>query len=162
MGMTQFFALREDMLPLLAKIESKGPLHYALAGRFLEPRFESYSSGAEIPDLCIATNESASSCARYLVCEPSIKLSLRTVTETDHEIGQYESPIASTSSLIQTPLFCSPAVSGKEISCSTARLQRPRGLTNRRRNYARGFNWLSGSTFGVLADITSARLLLKC
>jgi hypothetical protein len=83
--MTQFFALREDMLPVLAKIESNGPLGYALADRFLQPHYPTYSSGAEIPNLGIASAASAVGCDRYLVYETSTKLLLRTVTETDRD-----------------------------------------------------------------------------
>lgn len=83
--MTQFFALREDMLPVLAKIESKGPLRYALADRFLEPHYPTYSSGTEISNLGIASDASAVGCDRYLVYEPSITLLLRAVTETDRD-----------------------------------------------------------------------------
>jgi hypothetical protein len=81
--MTQFFALREDLLPVLAAIETKGPLRYALFGRYREPHFTTYSSGAQIPDLCVATCESAIGCAGYLVHEPSASLVLRTIVHTD-------------------------------------------------------------------------------
>jgi hypothetical protein len=73
------------MLPVLAKIESKGPLRYALAGRFLEPRYPTYSSGVEIVNLGLASRPSAAGCDRYLVYEPSIRLLLRTVTGTDRD-----------------------------------------------------------------------------
>jgi len=66
MRQTQIFALNDDLLPLFAEVECKGALRYSLSGRFLEPRIKTYSSGAEIPNLSVATHLSASSCARYL------------------------------------------------------------------------------------------------
>lgn len=83
--MTQFFALREDLLPILAGIESKTPLRYTLSGRYLEPRMKTYLTGSEIPNLCIAERESAINCAAYLVHEPQVPLRLRTVIETDRD-----------------------------------------------------------------------------
>jgi len=57
-------------------------LRYTLAGR---SRIETYSSGAAIPDLCVAEHESATNCRRYLVHEPAISRVLEIVTETDRE-----------------------------------------------------------------------------
>ncbi len=83
--MTQFFALREGLLPVLVGIESKRPLRYARSGSYCEPRYEIYSSGAEIPDLCTAKQASGSSCAQYLVHEPQTSLILRTIVHTDRD-----------------------------------------------------------------------------
>ena len=85
MSEQQFFALRDDLLPILEAIESKEPIRYALMDRFLEPHYPTYSSGAEIPDLCIATHESAIACPMYLIYKRGTNPVLRLVTHTDRE-----------------------------------------------------------------------------
>jgi hypothetical protein len=92
---TQFFALREDLLPIFAEVESRGPLRYARFDRYLEPRFSVYSSGTEIPNLSVAT--SGNGCASYLVYQPPNSLILRTIIETD----RYDKPIRETYRLDQ-------------------------------------------------------------
>lgn len=63
-----FYATREDLLLLVAAVESKVALTYVRTGNFLaaekESRLEVYDTGTKLPHLGEATAESAS----YLVC----------------------------------------------------------------------------------------------
>lgn len=93
--MTQFFALREDLLPIFAEVESRGPLRYARFGRYSEPRFSVYSSGAEIPNLSVATSGNGG--ATYLVYEPPTSLTLRKIIEKD----RYQKPMGESYDLDQ-------------------------------------------------------------
>lgn len=83
MSRTQFFAMREDLLPVFADVEEKVAIRYALAGRFLEPSFLTYSSGAEIPNLSLAIYGSAIACNFYLVYGAATTLKLDKVIEKD-------------------------------------------------------------------------------
>ena len=80
--MTQIliYAVKEDLLPVLELVESKGPLKYAVTGNFLaqeaQDRFKVFNSGVEIPNLGKADAESSMACAvswsanekRRLIC----------------------------------------------------------------------------------------------
>jgi hypothetical protein len=81
MGSTYFFALKEDLLPLLELVESKGPLRYTLTGNFLKKELtngiSAFNTGAEIPRLGMASGDSSTICDRYLVTESEIGVNLR-------------------------------------------------------------------------------------
>ena len=68
-----FFALKEDLLAMLAHVESKGSLKYVLMGNFLPDEIKDgpsvFSTGADLPNLGKATAESAIACESFLVCE---------------------------------------------------------------------------------------------
>jgi len=75
-----FFALKEDILPVLEAAERVGPLKYVRMGNFLTPDFKEVSHGAEIPDLGKATMETASGSESYLVTEHEVAVHVRHIT----------------------------------------------------------------------------------
>ena len=76
---THFFALKEDLLPVLEIIERDYPLKYVRMGNFLKEEFadESFLRGADIPHLGRATAESASSSQAFLVTERDLPINVR-------------------------------------------------------------------------------------
>ena len=96
MGQFQFFAVREDLLPLLEKIESKGPLRYMRRDRYLEPKFDVFVRGSDIPNLGIANCESAIGFEGYLVYEPDVLIKPEVVNESSgirsYRINQLKNP----------------------------------------------------------------------
>lgn len=69
MAQTQFYAIEDDLLPVLSTVEKKGQLKYTLAGRFLVRNLQCFHSGSDIPNLGRATSSSAHASERYLVSE---------------------------------------------------------------------------------------------
>src|SRR5690242_8446328 len=80
-----FFALKEDLVPMLVEVESKGPLQYILSGNFLKREFKQivFTSGVRIPNLGKATADQWSGCERFLVCEQETAINLRTLQGYD-------------------------------------------------------------------------------
>jgi hypothetical protein len=78
-GMKQllFFALRDDLLAMLAAVEQTAPLRYVLMGQSPDAELKSFDRGAQIPNLGRARAESAINCASFLVADPSVSLSAR-------------------------------------------------------------------------------------
>ena len=80
-GMSQilFFALREDLLPVLELVESKEPVKYVLTGNFPERKVArgvpTFDRGAAIPNLGKADHENGSE--TYFVHERDARLRFR-------------------------------------------------------------------------------------
>jgi hypothetical protein len=78
-----FFAVKEDLLPVLALVDSKDPLKYALTGNFASHEVQHgipvYQSGVEIPDLGKARYDSSTACDSFLVCHRETPIDLRYV-----------------------------------------------------------------------------------
>jgi hypothetical protein len=74
-----FFAVKEDLLPVLEEFESKGPLKYVRTGLFLKKNYDSFDRGAEIERLGRATADTASSCETFLVCKREAIVNVRLV-----------------------------------------------------------------------------------
>lgn len=76
-----FFALKEDLLPVLELVESKGALKYARMGNFaghqIKDDISVFDTGVGIPNLGKASADSASSCDGFLVCERETPVNLR-------------------------------------------------------------------------------------
>jgi hypothetical protein len=62
-----FFATKEDLLPVLEKVESEMPLAYAAMERYGAPVPRVYPHGVSLPNLGAATNESEVRWAQFLV-----------------------------------------------------------------------------------------------
>ncbi len=77
-----FFALKEDLLPVLELVDSKGPLKYTPTGNYLKSEIEEgmrvFDTGAEIPSLGKASADSTVGCDTFLVCERATPINLRT------------------------------------------------------------------------------------
>jgi hypothetical protein len=84
-----FFALKEDLLTVLALVEGKGSLKYALPGNFLKDEVKNgisvFNTGAEIPNLGKARADSSTHCDDFLVYEPETQINLRAFQGNDGE-----------------------------------------------------------------------------
>jgi hypothetical protein len=83
-----FFALKEDLVPVLELVESKGPLQYILMGNFLKREFKQivFATGVLIPNLGKATANQWSGCEAFLVSGRETAINLRTLQGNDgHE-----------------------------------------------------------------------------
>jgi hypothetical protein len=96
--MTQvlFFAIQDDLLPVIELVESKAPLKYTLCGNFRKDDIEDgiivYNTGAEIPDLGKPRYDSSVR-DRYLVCQRDTPIDLGPVYGIDSVvIGQGANP----------------------------------------------------------------------
>jgi len=91
-----FFALKEDLLPVLEAVESKGALKYVRTGIYLRPEYEPFHRGADIPNLGRATSESGISSASFLVCDPEVPVNFQSVAlysgGTNYHIDQLVNP----------------------------------------------------------------------
>lgn len=76
-----FFGLKEDLLPMLALVESKGALKYVRTGNFLGDQVNdsvvTFGAGAELPNLGKATADQWTGCDSFLVSDPTTPINLR-------------------------------------------------------------------------------------
>jgi hypothetical protein len=91
-----FFALKDDLLPLLEAVERNGPLKYIRTGIYLHPKYDVFRRGADLPSLGKATSESAIASQSFLVCEPEVSVKIRPVAlysgGTNYHIDQLINP----------------------------------------------------------------------
>ncbi len=83
MPQTMFFATKDDLVPMLKQVEEKGPLKYVKFGRSLSHEVESFSRASDIPNLGIATCESAIGSDTFLVCYPESQIKVGVVNQSD-------------------------------------------------------------------------------
>lgn len=74
-----FFALEDDLLPVLEAVERVGPLKYVRMGQSLKSEYESFTHCTEIPNLGKASSDSASTCESFLVTESPMSVNVRAV-----------------------------------------------------------------------------------
>lgn len=83
MSQVLFFALKEDLLPVLELIESKGALKYARMGNFARHEIKDgisvFDTGVGIPNLGKASADSTAACEAFLVCKRETPVNLRPV-----------------------------------------------------------------------------------
>jgi hypothetical protein len=76
-----YYALKEDLLPVLELVESKGALKYTPTGNFLKSEIEAgirvFATAAEIHDLGQARADSSGACRAFLVCNRETAINLR-------------------------------------------------------------------------------------
>jgi hypothetical protein len=77
-----FYALKEDILPVMEAVELKCSLKYFRAGQFSELNQQAFTRGCEIPNLGIASSESSISCETFLVTEKP-NIDIRPIQQTD-------------------------------------------------------------------------------
>ena len=84
-----FYAVKEDLLPLLEIVDSKGPLKYARMGNFSREELKNgicvFASGAALPNLGKATADSSAACEAFLVCDREATINPRAVQAVDGE-----------------------------------------------------------------------------
>lgn len=79
MKQIQFFALKEDLLPVLEAVERDGPLKYVRTGNCLSSDFEAFQRGADIPHLGKADSETGSTCESFLVTGRVVPVTVRPI-----------------------------------------------------------------------------------
>ena len=79
MKQIHFYALKEDLLPVLEAVERGGPLKYVRMGQSSTPNYESFAHGAGIPNLGNASSDSASSGQSFLVAGRDVPVNVRAI-----------------------------------------------------------------------------------
>ena len=96
MSEIRFFAVREDILPVLEAVERKLPVKYVRVGRFLKQELDTFPRAADIPDIGKADHESAICCTTFLICDPSLRVIVTAVNQyngvTSFHIDQLLNP----------------------------------------------------------------------
>jgi hypothetical protein len=82
MKLIHFFALKDDLLPMLEAVECDDPLKYVRTGNCLSPDFNEFLNGADIPTLGKASAESAIGCESFLVTPRTLPVILRPIKAT--------------------------------------------------------------------------------
>ena len=85
MKQLHFFALKDDLLPVLESVERGGALTYVQMGQSQTPDYESFAHGAEIPNLGKARTDSASSGESFLVTGRNVSVNVRPIRGADVE-----------------------------------------------------------------------------
>lgn len=80
-----FYALKEDILPVIEAVELKCSLRYFRAGQFSESIPQSFLRGGEIPNIGTASSESSINCETFLVTE-SANIDMRPIRQTDGSV----------------------------------------------------------------------------
>jgi hypothetical protein len=87
MSQIRFFALKDDLIPVLDVVERKGPLKYTLTGNFLVAEMKGeitvFETGTDIPDLGTASGDQQAACDSFLVCEGNVEIRLRRIRGND-------------------------------------------------------------------------------
>ena len=88
-----FFALREDLLAMLAMVEAGGHLRYVRGGHYPSgSAMEVLNSGSEIPNLGRATTYNASTSATFIVSEPEVLITPRPIGTDRFSVDQLWNP----------------------------------------------------------------------
>jgi hypothetical protein len=70
-----FYAVKEDLLPVLEALESDGGAKYVLRkGQSADSRLGVFDHGKDIPNLGKATSETGNSSETFLVCKPELQI----------------------------------------------------------------------------------------
>jgi hypothetical protein len=88
-----FFATPSDVFTILKHVEGKKTLKYVQAGRFKSPAPIVFSRFDDIPDLGVASQESAINCTRYLVSSQATDIKPRQIaSDPPYAIDQLVNP----------------------------------------------------------------------
>ncbi|MER9867629.1 hypothetical protein NKJ35_10595 [Mesorhizobium sp. M0136] len=79
MKQVHFFALKDDLLPMLEAVEHVIPIKYILMGQFPTMEFETFTNGRQIPSLGQSATGSASSGQSFLVTRRDIPIEVRPI-----------------------------------------------------------------------------------
>ena len=77
MKQIQFFATREDLLLVLENVERDTTLRYVRTGNQLNPYFETFQRGRDIPNLGVADRETGSVCGTFLVAKAATSITAK-------------------------------------------------------------------------------------
>lgn|SRR5215472_3166934 len=94
MSQIQFFATRNDILPLMERVERRVSVKYVRMGRFLTSRLEVFKRAADLPDIGSACSESAVGCEQFLICDPVLAINLDRANdeERSYHVNQLYNP----------------------------------------------------------------------
>jgi hypothetical protein len=91
-----FYAMKEDLLPVLEAVESDGSVKYVrTGGQLLEPGLTIVDHGKDIPNLGKASSDTGNFCEKFLVCKSELQIvprSLRVRGEPRFFIDQLYNP----------------------------------------------------------------------
>src|SRR5205809_37626 len=79
MKQIHFFAIKDDLLPILEAVERDNPIKYVRMGNSQTSTCETFGSGAEISNLGSADTDSASSNQEFLVIGRDMPVNLRLI-----------------------------------------------------------------------------------
>jgi hypothetical protein len=79
MKQINFFAIKEDLGPILEAIEREIPIKYILMGQFSKIEFSTFNNGIHIPNLGQSPTGSASSGRSFLVTGQAVPIEVRPV-----------------------------------------------------------------------------------
>jgi hypothetical protein len=79
MKQIHFYALREDILLILEDIERDGLLQYVRTGNQLNPDFETFSYGRDLPRLGTADYATGNNCATFLVTRSTVPVTVESM-----------------------------------------------------------------------------------
>jgi hypothetical protein len=84
MKQINFYALKEDILPVLEEFDAAaGPMKYIPTGITDSPNYSIFKQGTAIPNLGNASNASAINCVSFLVSPADAEINLRALSATD-------------------------------------------------------------------------------
>jgi hypothetical protein len=96
MKQINFFALKEDILPVLEEFEAAGPVKYVPKGTTNSPNYSIFRHGMALPNLGSASNVSAINSVSFLVGAEDAEINLRTLSAIDGKsrfaIDQLQNP----------------------------------------------------------------------
>jgi len=78
-----FFALKDDILPVLKDFEATAAVKYVSTGAFNSPNYSIFSQGTALPNLGTATSASTINCTSFLVCVADAEVNLRALSSID-------------------------------------------------------------------------------
>ena len=74
-----FFALKDDLLPVLEAVEAKRPVRYTRGGPIPTEAYEQFMHGRDIPELGVATGNQYVACNRFLVTDADTPIQVQPV-----------------------------------------------------------------------------------
>jgi hypothetical protein len=83
MKIIMFFAVKDDLVPVLDAVESVKKLRYVEMGQFQDWNYRSFPSAAEIPNLSTASADSAINSQSWLVIADSTPINVRRITPSN-------------------------------------------------------------------------------
>lgn len=96
MKQIRFFAVDDDLITVLAEVEQERNLQYVKAGVFPSVPAENYHSAEELPQISIATDDSAVNCDSFLVADSSTVIRPRSISlqsgRTNFCVDQLDNP----------------------------------------------------------------------
>lgn len=97
-----FYALREDLLPILESFESRVRVLYVRAERFSEPLLEIAQSGFELANLGTADCDSSVGCTSYLIVKAPATVRIDPVEELTGTVSYHVDQLLNPDSIVIT------------------------------------------------------------